>query len=1386
MKKYILILICILNLLNFNINAQQNILIGQASSVSVTDGDMFYDAGGSGGTDGNVSKTITLTPAVSGQGICIDFTSFKSDGKLEIFDGSTVTATNIGTFTKDFGTKYNAGTGAGQDVNDALAAELKPGIFCSNNASGTLTLKYTASGGGQTGWIGKIITHTISTGCNIQLTGNLTTICNGSSSLLTAVGTVGSPLLNNDFNASSIGTGWNSTPGGVSFLSVLSCEPNNGFSTKNTDNSVFAWMQSVPAPRSLETNGFDVSLGGYISFDFRMAADDNGGNGCELPDNKEGVYVQYSKNGGTWTTMKLMFPAFPGGTTVMGCGDYVFDWGNTSLPIPAGAFSANTKFRWYQNSATTSNEDSWGLDNVKIYANKTITLTISKDPTSPVADGTVLGTQTTSPFTLNVSPTTTTIYRARISDGISSCYQDITVTVSPAPTITTQPTPSTICVGTNTTFTVNATGGNGQYQWQVNTGSGFVDVSNGGVYSVTSSSTSSTLTITGATTSMNTYRYQCIVKEAVGTCPVISNAVDLTVNVINTIASGTSQTVCMNSAISNISLATTGATGANFNGLPAGVIGTWSSNLITISGTPTVSGPFNYTVTTTGGCPPATTTGTITVTPLNTIASGTSQSVCINDAISNISLATSGATGATFSGLPAGVTGSWSSNMATIIGIPTVSGPFNYTVTTIGGCPPATATGTITVTPNVTASVSITSSATNVCVGETLTFTATPTNGGTTPIYQWQVNGTNVGTNSAIFSSSTLSDGDKVKVIMTSNANCVTSSPATSNEITLTSAIVTASVSINADNNPVCAGANVTFTATPTNGGTNPTYQWKLNGNNIGTNNQNFSSTTLVSSDKIKVVMTSNGGCVTGSPATSNEMSISITPNLNASVSIIENKNSICTGTNVVFTATPTNEGTSPTYQWKLNGNDIGTGGNSFNSSNLSNNDVIKVLMTSNATCVIGSPATSNSITMIVSSSLTPSVSITSNNNICIGSQASFTAVPQNGGSSPIYQWKLNNTNVGTGGTTYSSSSLANNDIVTVQMISNINCVISNPAISNAITMVISAPKAPLFLSINSICENDIAPKLNTTSLDNPPAIGNWNPSIIDNKVSQSYTFTASSGCYSPVIMNVTVIKKPTLVIGTAPSGCAPKTVDLKDPSLTIGSTIGSTFQYWTNAEGTIPLTNPSAVGNGIYYISNTINGCSSTPTSVPVIINPIPIANFTPSPYLISTISPETKMVNESLGAIKYFWDFGDGVVSEEKSPKHIYSTTDTASYIITLIANSTIGCSDTISKKVKVYEELIYFVPNTFTPDQDNFNNIFQPVFVSGFDPFTYTMTIFNRWGELVFESNDTNIGWDGTYGVENNEIVKEGVYTWKIEFSLKSDDRRKQITGIVNLIK
>jgi hypothetical protein len=236
------------------------------------------------------------------------------------------------------------------------------------------------------------------------------------------------------------------------------------------------------------------------------------------------------------------------------------------------------------------------------------------------------------------------------------------------------------------------------------------------------------------------------------------------------------------------------------------------------------------------------------------------------------------------------------------------------------------------------------------------------------------LNGVNVGTNSNTYQNSALINGDKITVVMTSNAPCANPTSATSNEITMTvTSSLAPSVSIAADpGNTICTGTNVTFNATPTNGGSSPSYQWKLNGVNVGTNSNTYQNSTLVNGDKITVVMTSNAPCANPTSATSNEITMTVTSSLAPSVSIAASPgNTICTGTNVAFTATSTNGGSSPSYQWKLNGVNVGTNNNSYQNSTLVNGDKITVVMTSNAPCANPTSATSNEITMTVTSSAT-------------------------------------------------------------------------------------------------------------------------------------------------------------------------------------------------------------------------------------------------------------------------------------------------------------------------------------------------------------------------------------------------------------------------------
>jgi gliding motility-associated-like protein len=116
-------------------------------------------------------------------------------------------------------------------------------------------------------------------------------------------------------------------------------------------------------------------------------------------------------------------------------------------------------------------------------------------------------------------------------------------------------------------------------------------------------------------------------------------------------------------------------------------------------------------------------------------------------------------------------------------------------------------------------------------------------------------------------------------------------------------------------------------------------------------------------------------------------------------------------------------------------------------------------------------------------------------------------------------------------------------------------------------------------------------------------------------------------------------------------------------------------------------------------------------------------------------------------------------------------------------MYAFNEVGCYDSTFYTVVVLEELLFYVPNSFTPNGDGTNDIFLPVMTSGFDRDSYTLSIYNRWGEEIFLTNDPEEGWDGTYmGVE----AQIGVYTWKINFGAFQNEDAFEHVGHVTLVK
>jgi hypothetical protein len=267
-----------------------------------------------------------------------------------------------------------------------------------------------------------------------------------------------------------------------------------------------------------------------------------------------------------------------------------------------------------------------------------------------------------------------------------------------------------------------------------------------------------------------------------------------------------------------------------------------------------------------------------------------------------------------------------------------------------------------------------------VCNGNPAVFSVVASGSGLT--YQWQINTgsgfTNL-TNGGIYSGVTTATLNISACTTGMNGylyRCVVSSSicggsTNSNSATLTvNAATGASITITASpSNNICAGTNVTFTATVVNGGATPTYQWKLNGTNVGTSSTTYSNSSLANGDMVQCVLTSSASCVPG-PVTSNSITMTVNPIVTASISISASPSgSICSGTVVNFSASTTNGGLTPTFQWQVNGGNVGTNSPSYTNSSLVNGDVVRCILTSSASCVTGSPATSNTITATVSPS---------------------------------------------------------------------------------------------------------------------------------------------------------------------------------------------------------------------------------------------------------------------------------------------------------------------------------------------------------------------------------------------------------------------------------
>jgi len=502
------------------------------------------------------------------------------------------------------------------------------------------------------------------------------------------------------------------------------------------------------------------------------------------------------------------------------------------------------------------------------------------------------------------SLTSSTGYYCTISSGAcgSANTPTTTITVYPQLTATLSGGTSPICDKTNPgTFTATATGGTGTYTYQwYSTNTGLISGATNSTYNP-------------GNLSFDEGFYCIVTSSPCGTATTLTFNVVVIPQVSNptpiTISAGT-EPVCQ---LTNGTTTTTySTTAANNTGFVWSIDNPAAGSINPATGVMTWANGFFGTVTIqvyATGCnlPSAQVIHEVTVSPsvgTPVFALGSSSTICQGAQSITYTATAANNTGLVYSIDAASQAGGNSINPST--------GQVTYTdgwtgttiiTATASGCNgPVIAQHTAIINAVLAASVSISASPSGpACSGSLVTFTATALNPGTSPIYQWMINGSPVGGNSSTYSSSSLSMGNQVSCQLTSNLQCATGSPATSNTILMiVKPSLTAAVIIETPTNPVCSHDLVTFTATPENGGTTPAYQWYLNSNPVGGNSNTYSNLNLVTGDTISCVLTSNEACIVGNPVSSNEiiMVVSLAPTADA-------------GTDATYTTTPIHIGSA-------------------------------------------------------------------------------------------------------------------------------------------------------------------------------------------------------------------------------------------------------------------------------------------------------------------------------------------------------------------------------------------------------------------------------------------------------------------------------------------
>ena len=551
------------------------------------------------------------------------------------------------------------------------------------------------------------------------------------------------------------------------------------------------------------------------------------------------------------------------------------------------------------------------------------------------------------------------------------------------------------------------------------------------------------------------------------------------------------------------------------------------------------------------------------------------------------------------------------------------------------------------------------------------------------------------------------------------------------------------SASVNASVNNICAGTSVILTANGFYGIPPYTFNW------VGLNQNNGDSTIQVSPtiNTVYTVLVSDQ-CSNVMPPASVPITKTIGINIvlppSPSVSISSSATSICAGTQVSFNAVLSNGGNSNAYQWQVNGNNVGTNSPMFISNSFANNDAIRCIVTATGQC--GTASDTSNIIVLKVASIGPAT-FDPIGPFCRNSIAPPLPLMSKEGVPGTWNPATINTSfIGT--TAYTFTPLPG------------QC--ASPA---SINITIAASITPSFPTVPaSVCQHATAPQLPTISNEGVP--GTWNPSVINTSKlgTTAYTFTPAAGqCSSPVTLNITIVRSLTPTFPTIPGTICQGTTPPQLPA--------------TSLEGVTGTWNPSSistenVGSSSYTFTPAAGQCGTT-AQITIVITPLPTLNMGPD---LTIAAGTSTTLNPSVtgNIVIYQWSPGTGLSNPNiKDP--VASPSSTTVYTLNITDDN--QCEASASITITVTGKPKISVPNAFSPNGDGVNDTWVIANLSAFPG--ATVDVFDRYGQLVYHSENYSRAWDGTY---NGKILPMATYYYIID----PKNNEKKISGSVTLFK